>query len=75
MKKTRVLWNKILRITESNNKLKDAITIFDKIPGSVFTNGGFLKFGPDGKLYVGTGTVSDASHLPQDLRLVSQVKF
>jgi len=62
-----MLWNKILKITESNNKLKDAITIFDKIPGSVFTNGGFLKFGPNGKLFVGTGTVSDASHLPQDL--------
>jgi len=61
------LWNKVLRITESDNKLKDAITIFDKIPGSVFTNGGFLKFGPDGKLYVGTGTISDSSHLPQDL--------
>ncbi|MFQ5440225.1 MAG: PQQ-dependent sugar dehydrogenase [Nitrosopumilaceae archaeon] len=61
------LWNKILKITEEKNKLKDAETIFDKIPGSVFTNGGFLKFGPDGKLYVGTGTVSDASHLPQDL--------
>jgi glucose/arabinose dehydrogenase len=61
------LWNKVLRITESNNKLQDAITIFDKIPGSVFSNGGFLKFGPDGKLYVGTGTVSDSSHLPQDL--------
>ena len=62
-----ILWNKVLRITESNNKLKDAVTIFDKIPGSVFTNGGFLKFGPDGKLYIGTGTVSDSSHLPQDL--------
>jgi glucose/arabinose dehydrogenase len=40
-------------------------------PGSVFTNGGFLKFGPDGKLYVGTGTVSDSSHLPQDLDSLS----
>lgn len=60
------LWNKILQITESENKLQDAKTIFDKIPGSSFTNGGFIKFGPDGKLYVGTGTVSDASHLPQD---------
>ncbi len=65
------LWNKIIRITESNNKLDDAITIFDKIPGSVFSNGGFLKFGPDGKLYVGTGTVSDSSHLPQDLNSLS----
>ena len=65
------LWNKILRISESNNKLVDAETIFDRIPGSSFTNGGFLKFGPDDKLYVGTGTASDASHLPQDIDSLS----
>ncbi|MGB0855417.1 MAG: PQQ-dependent sugar dehydrogenase [Nitrosopumilus sp.] len=65
------LWNKILRITESKNKLQDAITIFDKIPGSSFTNGGFIKFGPDKKLYVGTGTTSDSSHLPQSLASLS----
>ena len=65
------LWNKILRITESENKLKKVETIFDNIPGSSFTNGGFLKFGPDKKLYVGTGTVSDSSHLPQDLNSLS----
>ncbi|HJJ22098.1 MAG TPA: PQQ-dependent sugar dehydrogenase [Nitrosopumilus sp.] len=65
------LWNKILRITESENKLQDAETVFDKIPGSSFTNGGFIKFGPDGKLYVGTGTISDSSHLPQDLDSLS----
>ncbi|MEE8384017.1 MAG: PQQ-dependent sugar dehydrogenase [Nitrosopumilus sp.] len=65
------LWNKILRITESENKLQDVEIIFDKIPGSSFTNGGFLKFGPDKKLYVGTGTISDSSHLPQDLDSLS----
>ena len=65
------LWNKILKITEYENKLVDAETILDKIPGSSFTNGGFIKFGPDEKLYVGTGTVSDASHLPQDLDSLS----
>ncbi|MCV0393533.1 MAG: PQQ-dependent sugar dehydrogenase [Nitrosopumilus sp.] len=65
------LWNKILQITEKENKLQDAKTILDKIPGSSFTNGGFIKFGPDGKLYIGTGTVSDASHLPQDLNSLS----
>ena len=65
------LWNKILKITESENKLQNAETILDKIPGSSFTNGGFLKFGPDEKLYVGTGTISDASHLPQDLDSLS----
>ena len=65
------LWNKVLQITESDNKLVDAKIIFDKIPGSSFTNGGFLKFGPDDKLYVGTGTVSDSSHLPQNLNSLS----
>ena len=65
------LWNKIVKITEFENKLQNAETIFDKIPGSSFTNGGFIKFGPDGKLYVGTGTVSDSSHLPQDLDSLS----
>jgi len=65
------LWNKILQITEEENKLKDVKVILDKIPGSSFTNGGFLKFGPDKKLYVGTGTVSDASHLPQDINSLS----
>jgi glucose/arabinose dehydrogenase len=65
------LWNKILQIQEYENKLVDAKTIFDKIPGSAFSNGGFLKFGPDQKLYVGTGTTSDSSHLPQELDSLS----
>lgn len=60
------LWNKVLQITESGNKLTDAIVLVDKIPGSPFVNGGVIKFGPDGKLYIGTGSVSDSSHLAQD---------
>jgi len=61
-------WNKILRITESNNKLDAAKTIFDNIPGSAYNNGGIIKFGPDGKLYVGTGSVSESSHGSQDIQ-------
>ena len=61
------LWNKILKIKESQNKLEKAETILDKIPGSKFSNGGVIKFGPDGKLYVGTGSISDSSHLSQEL--------
>ena len=62
-----MLWNKILRITESNNKLDAVKTIFDNIPGSAYNNGGIMKFGPDGKLYVGTGYISESSHGPQDI--------
>ncbi len=62
------LWNKILRITESNNKLDAAKTIFDNIPGSAYNNGGIIKFGPDGKLYVGTGPISESSHGSQDIQ-------
>jgi len=62
------LWNKILRITELNNKLDAAKTIFDNMPGSVHNNGGIMKFGPDGKLYVGTGSISESSHGSQDIQ-------
>lgn len=61
------LWNKVLKITEFENQLVNAVTILDKIPGSKFSNGGVLKFGPDSKLYVATGTSSD-SHNAQDLK-------
>ena len=61
------LWNKVLQIKESQNKLQEATTIIDKIPGSEFSNGGIIKFGPDQKLYVGTGAGSDSSHASQDI--------
>lgn len=60
------LWNRVIRITESENVMVSAETVLDGISGSPFSNGGILKFGPDGKLYVGTGSVSDSLHLSQD---------
>jgi Glucose/sorbosone dehydrogenases len=53
------LWNKVLRITESDDKIVDAKVILDKIPGAEFDDGGVIKFGPDGKLYIGTGDATD----------------
>jgi len=61
------LWNKIIQIKEMNNQIVNVVTILDKIPGSSFSNGGVIKFGPDEKLYVGTGSISDSSHEPQNL--------
>ena len=62
------LWNKVIQIKESSNKIVKANTILDKIPGSSFSNGGIIKFGPDSKLYIGTGSVSDFSHESQNLQ-------
>lgn len=53
------LWNKVLRITESNDRIVDAKTILDKIPAAEFDNGGVIKFGPDKKLYIGTGDATN----------------
>ncbi len=60
------LWNKVLRITESNDKIIDAKVILDKIPGAEFDDGGVIKFGPDKKLYIGTGDATD-QNAAQDL--------
>lgn len=60
------LWNKVLRITESSDKIVDAKVILDKIPGAEFDDGGVIKFGPDKKLYIGTGDATD-ENAAQDL--------
>jgi len=48
-------YNKVSRFTESNNKLSDEKILLDKIPGGLIHDGGRMKFGPDGKLYITTG--------------------
>lgn len=67
------LWNKILRITESNNKIIDAKVILDKIPGAKFDNGGVTKFGPDKKLYIGTGDATDENSSQDPLSLAGKI--
>jgi aldose sugar dehydrogenase len=59
-------YNRVSKFSESNNKLHDEVILIDKIPGAAVHDGGRIKFGPDGKLYVTTGDAANAM-LSQDL--------
>jgi len=47
--------NRVLRLVEHNNKAKIDKVLIDNIPGSTNHNGGRIKFGPDGYLYITAG--------------------
>jgi len=47
--------NKVSRFTEQDSELVDEVVIINNIPGGRVHNGGRIKFGPDGKLFITTG--------------------
>ena len=57
--------NRVARFHFKDNTFTESTTIVDKIPGALFHDGGRIKFGPDGYLYVATGDAQDPS-LAQD---------
>ena len=59
------LANRVVRFRKEDKTLLDKKIIIDNIPGASNHNGGRMKFGPDGLLYITTGDAS-VSDLAQD---------
>src|ERR671922_1541115 len=49
------IFNQVLMLTEKDNKIVESKVIIDGIPAADRNDGGRIKFGPDGKLYIATG--------------------
>lgn len=62
--------NKVVRYVESNLILSEDKVLIENIPGGPIHDGGRLKFGPDGKLYITTGDAGN-SELAQDKNSLS----
>jgi len=53
--------NRVVKMTYRENSLSDEQIIVDKIPGASNHNGGRIRFGPDGNLYITTGDSQEPS--------------
>jgi len=63
-------FNRVVRMTYQDKQLKNEQMIVDNIPGSSNHNGGRIKFGPDGYLYITTGDAGNPSQA-QDINSLS----
>ncbi len=53
------LYNRVSRFTEKQNTILNEKVLLDKIPSGTYHDGGRIRFGPDGKLYVTAGDATN----------------
>jgi len=54
--------NKLVRMRDANDRGVEETILFDGVPGNANHDGGRVKFGPDGKLYVTTGDAENGTN-------------
>ena len=62
--------NRIVRYRESGNRLAERIVLLENIPANVIHDGGRLRFGPDGLLYITAGDAA-SEQSAQDVAALS----
>ena len=65
--------NKVVRMRDQSGRGTDETVVFDGILGNNDHDGGRLKFGPDGKLYVTTGDAENGANAQDPIALAGKI--
>ncbi len=65
--------NRVVRMKFQNDRLTNEEIIVDKIPGAIYHNGGRIKFGPGGLLYITTGDAGNSSQAQDTNSLAGKI--